>query len=323
MVGLLSLGLLAFAQDEDKAHVRVFEKIRPSIVAVRSEATLGGEEISGTGIFLDENGLILTHYWVVPEGAQKIRVWTTEPRLYEAEVVAHSQRDDLTLMRIKAKGKVKPIEWGDSTKVKIGDVAYTVGNAENAMINDNQPAFNFGIISGLYNLKQPRSTSYYTGWVLETTAAVNEKMEGAPVLDSRGRVVGLVTLNYSPHRFLGNAIPSNALQTRIEQMLKDAKAAAEAAKPIEGAGYLGLSVKATEQGLVVDRVDKDGPADLAGIKPGNRILVFRGKTPANADEFRAALADLKVGDYVFLKVDFGSFVQEIKVELGSAPEEKK
>lgn len=320
--GLLLRLLLAptHAQDEDRAHFKVLNKARPSVVAVRALA-VGGER-SGTGVFLDASGLILTSYWIVPEGAQNPTVWTTEPRRYAAEVVAHSQLDEITILRIKPRAPTVPIEWTESAKVRIGDVSYTLGNAENSMINDNQPSLNFGVVSGFYNLREKRSTSYYTGWVFETTAAVNEKMEGAPLLDSHGRMFGMVTLNYSPHRWLGNAIPIDGLRVRIQQLLKDASRAAEE-KTLDGAGYLGLTVRADSDGIHVQAVDKDGPAERAGIRAGDRIVAVRGKKATAVEDLQNALNELKPGDMLFLKVDFGGFVQELKVELEPVPKERK
>lgn len=318
---ILSFALAsAYAQDEDRAHLKVFEKARPSVVAVRALA-VGGER-SGTGVFLDDSGLILTSYWVVPEGAENPTVWTTEPRRYAAEIVAHSQLDEMTILRIKPKSPTVPIEWTESSKVRIGDVSYTLGNAENSLINDNQPSLHFGVVSGYYNLREKRSTSYYVGWVFETTAAVNEKMEGAPLLDSRGRMFGMVTLNYSPHRWLGNAIPSDGLRARLEQLMKQA-ARGEDRRAVDAPGYLGLTVRAVSDGLQVEAVDPAGPAERAGIRAGDRIVSLRGKKAGAADDLQNALKDLKAGDLLFLEVDFGGFVQELKVELEAPPKERK
>jgi serine protease Do len=319
-MSLWAFAAVAPAQDEDKAHVKVLDKARPSVVAVRALA-VGGER-SGTGVFLDDAGLILTSYWVVPEGAENPTVWTTEPRRYAAEVVAHSKLDEIAILRIKPKAPTTPIEWTESAKVRIGDVSYTLGNAENSMINDNQPSLNFGVVSGFYNLRERRSTSYYAGWVFETTAAVNEKMEGAPLLDARGRMIGMVTLNYSPHRWLGNAIPSDGLRGRVDQLLKEAARASDE-KEADGAGYLGLAARPAEAGLEVERVETGSPAERAGIRAGDRIVSIRGKKPRTVDDLRNALKDLKAGDLLFVEVDFGGFVKELKVELEAPPRERK
>jgi S1-C subfamily serine protease len=316
----LIIAALAPTQDEDKAHAAVAEKVRPSLVAVRSLAVLG--ERSGTGVFLDEEGLIMTSYWIVPEGASNIRVWTHEPKLYTAEVVAHSKPDEITLIRIKPKGKTAPITTSRSSKVKIGEVSYTYGNAYNSYINDNSPAFNFGIISGFYNLKEAKANSYYKGWVFESTAAVNWGMEGAPLLNSKGKMIGMITLNYSPHRWLGNAIPIDALTARIAQLVRERKVA-DTPDALEGAGYIGMTVKQEGDKVVADVIDPNGPAQAAGIRKGDAIVKARGREIKSAAEFDAALKDLKAGDLIWITVDFGGLSQEVKIELTAPPKKEK
>lgn len=324
MTPALLAAILSFAaQDEDRGHQEVMEAVRPSLVAVRAEAQIGGGERSGTGVFLDEKGLILTSYWIVPPYAKNIRVWTTKPRYYKAEIVGTSKLDEITLIRIKPKGKTTPIRLGKSDDVKIGDVSYTVGNAANSMINDNQPSFNFGIVSGLYNLKKARSSSFYQGWVFETTAAVNEHMEGAPLLNSGGRMIGLVTLNYSPQRFLGNAIPIDFLKPRIEKLKKEAKSGRTPLDMPAGRGYLGLEVAESGNRLVVSKVEKGSPAQSAGIQKGDVVLKFRGKAMQSLRDFREAYEGLEAGSIVWMTIDAGGFKAEVKIQLAAPPKTKE
>ena len=180
------------AQSDD-AHKRVYQKTVDSVVAVRALAPLG--ERSGSGVIISKEGLILTSYAACPDGATNIRVWVKGPRLYTAEVVATSQKQELTLLRIKPRGELKPIELGESGKIRTGELSYTIGNAANSIILDDQPSFNVGVVSGVYRLADERANSTYTGPVLETTAAVNVGMEGAPCLNIDGKMVGFVTLN--------------------------------------------------------------------------------------------------------------------------------
>src|SRR5262249_31871897 len=193
-------------------------KVVDSVVAVRAMAPLG--ERSGSGAVLTKDGLILTSYAACPDGATNIRVWVKGPRLYTAELVATSKKDELTILRIKPRGDLKPVEFGDSGRLKIGEVSYTIGNAANSIILDDQPSFNVGVISAAYHLGDERANSTYTGPVIETTAAVNVGMEGAPCINADGRMVGFVTLNYSPHRFLGTAIPIDDIKPVVERLRK-------------------------------------------------------------------------------------------------------
>jgi S1-C subfamily serine protease len=319
------LSLLIVLQDEDKSHRQVYENVVESVVAVRSLATLG--ERSGTGIILDSDGLILTSYSVCPEGAENIRVYLKGPKLYKAEIVATSKKDELTILKIKVDRKLKPLRLGTSSKVKVGQVSYTIGNAYNSFINDDSPAFNVGIISGFYNLKEAKQNSFYTSYVLETTAAVNWGMEGAPLLDAEGYAVGMITLNYSPARWLGNAIPMDVLKPRVQQLVEQVKKP-EPPPPVEtpdSDGYLGFTVKLDEKStaVVVDQVDPKGPAASQGIQSGDVIESIGGKAIKTVDDFTAMTKTLKSGSVVWIKLNILGTSQEVKIEAATKPKPKK
>lgn len=298
------------AQSTDEPHRRVYGKVVDSVVAVRALAPLG--ERSGSGVILAKEGLILTSYAACPDGATNIRVWVKGPRLYTAEIVGTSKKDELTLLRIKPRGELKPVELGDSSKIRPGEVSYTIGNAANSIIIDDQPSFNVGIVSAVYRLAEERANSTYTGPVIETTAAVNVGMEGAPCLNGDGRLVGVVTLNYSPHRFLGTAIPIDEVRTVIERLKKGTATAAEEIPA--GEGWLGLKVKSDGGRVVVESVDKDGPASAVFGK-GDVILEV-GNTPVKTvKDLEEKLKGMEAGSIIWFKADLGGSVETVKVTL--------
>lgn len=302
-------GALA-AQTTDEAHRRVYGKVVDSVVAVRALAPLG--ERSGSGVILGKDGLILTSYAACPDGATNIRVWVKGPRLYTAEIVGTSKKDELTLLRIKPRGELKAVELGDSSKIRPGEVSYTIGNAANSIILDDQPSFNVGVVSAVYRLSEERANSTYTGPVLETTAAVNVGMEGAPCLNGDGRLVGIVTLNYSPHRFLGTAIPIDEIRPVIERLRKGAVAIAEEIPA--GEGWLGLKVKVDGGRVVVESVDKDGPA-AAVFGKGDVILEIGNMPVKTVKDLEERLKGMEAGSVIWFKADLGGSVETVKVTL--------
>jgi serine protease Do len=306
---LFSVGTLR-AQTAEESPRRVYQKTADSVVAVRAMAPLG--ERSGSGVILSKDGLILASYAVCPEGASNVRVWVKGPRIYPAEIVGTSKKDELVLLRIKPRGELKPIELGLSASV--GQISYTIGNAANSIILDDQPSFNAGIVSGAYRLGVERANSTYTGPVLETTAAVNVGMEGAPCLDAEGRMVGFVTLNYSPHRFLGTAIPIDEIRTVIDR-LKESKAAEAAELLPAGDGTLGLSVKEVDGKVVVQEVDKGGPADRAGLAKGDILLEAGGALMTTARDLEERLKGMDAGSIIWIKADISGKVETLKVTL--------
>ncbi len=310
----LALGSAASAQGVGDAARRVYEKAAPSVVAVRSIGLGTSGEMTGTGVVLSRDGLILTSTSVCPEVATKITVRTRGPRQYEAKLVAASARDEIALIRIEPRVELTPVELGRSSGVRVGDASYTLGNAANALWNDDQPSLNAGIVSAAYRLGQERAKSTYVGNVIETTAAVNVGMEGAPCLDAEGRMVGMVTLNYSPNRFLGAAIPIDDLKPLIERLR--AGPAAQAPPAAEaGEGTLGLRVREEGGKVVIAEVDKGGPADEVGLSKGDVIVEISDLRLKSARDLLERLKGLEAGSVVLLKVDLGGEVRTFKLTL--------
>jgi putative serine protease PepD len=304
----------------DRAHRAVVEKVRPSIVGIRARGTLG--DVVGTGILIDRDGTILTSSSVVGRGADTIRVYTTGPRLLAARLVGVREEEECALIQVDPCG-LPPIVMGDSDAVTVGQRVYAVGNAENALVHDDQAAFAVGLVSGLYGLREARMGSTYTGRVIETTAAVNPGIEGGALVDAEGRLVGLLILNYSPLRWLGTAIPVNSLKPVIEE-LRRAKPPPEAKDPGQSPApgviaFFGADFEpdpAEQGGLTIKSVAPEGPAEAAGLVPGDRVLEVAGKKVSKPAELVAELRKLAPGDLVWMKVDLGGAVREIKVKLG-------
>jgi S1-C subfamily serine protease len=306
--------LLLLPQAADGAHRAVYDKAADSVVGIRVMATLG--ERSGSGVIVSKDGLILTSYSTCPNQSEEIRVYLRGPRLLIAKLIATSPEHELSLLKVEPKGDLVPIEFGDSAAVKLGDVSYTLGNASNSIINNDSASFAAGIISGKYALREQNGLAIYTGPVFETTAAVNVGMEGSPLLDAKGRMIGFVTLNFSPSRFLGNAIPAALIRAALEKMKAEPTIAKPPTPEESRPGYLGLTVTDRNGRIVVESVDKGSPAELKGLTSGVILLALGGRALKDAAEFRTLQKDLKEGDLLILRINDGESVMELKIELG-------
>lgn len=306
------LALLLALQDEPKTARQIFKECVGSVVAVRGWAHLG--EQSGAGIVLSEDGLILCSYTTIPEGSEKIRVWFKGPKLYEATYVAGSKHDEVSLIKIKPAAPLTPIKLGKSSECALGQGVYSIGNAQNSFINDDQPSFQRGIISGRYVLTELKSGAYFRGELFETTAAVNEHMDGGALLNDRGELVGMVTLNYTPNRWMGHAIPIDWITKTIERLEHDIAAAQAAETGSEpGSGALGFTMKDEGGRVVVASVVENGPADVAGLRPGDAIVKISGEDVRDVAAAQARLKDLAAGSWVWLHVDVGGDVEKLKL----------
>ena len=313
MNALLALLLLA-PQASQENHRAVFVKAVDSVVGIRVMATLG--ERSGSGVVISKDGYIVTSYATVPNGADQIRVYLRGPRLLIGKLVATSRDHELSLIKVEPKVDLVPIELGDSSEVKPGDVSYTLGNAANCIIDNDAASLGVGIISGAYTLRVAKANSTYTGPVLETTAAVNIGMEGSPLLDGQGRMVGFVTLNYSPSRFLGNAIPVNLLKPVLERLRRPDGETPATPPESQEPGYLGVTVADKQGRVAVESVDTGSPAARAGISKGTILTALGGTSLKDAAEFRTRLKELKEGDLIFIKVEDDGLEAELKITLG-------
>ncbi len=216
------------------------DSVGEGVVAIA--ATVEGKKCIGSGIIVHPAGLVLTTCSVVPpQGVSSIKVQTIRGETFEARVVEIAEDKETVILKVKAKG-LPAAALGDSQSLEVGQITYTLGNVEGCIASDEEAALSMGTLSGIYSLKDTgdyvlakfvkcfegpgvtfnpvKRNSCYTGRVLETTAATNLGNDGGPLVDLSGRVIGMMTLAYSKHRWLGLAVPVNEIKPVIEKAMK-------------------------------------------------------------------------------------------------------
>jgi serine protease Do len=298
----------------------------------------------GTGVIIDPEGMVLTSVTVVPAEARRIRVYLQEGRTLEAERVRSVPQIELVLLKLEApaggdkaerRGNLPFLRLGDSGGLRVGQLAYTLGNAFRSISEDNQVSLAAGAISGRYALREARSGSRYIGPAIETTAAVNDGMDGGPLVNSRGEMVGLVSLNFSRNRWLGTAIPINTLKPYLADDLGLFSDRLEVFRAFLGlelepaalagprAGRLGDGLAAGDWRLAADaertpvviRVDRESPAQLAGIEVGDRVKSWGGAAISDGREFRKLFKLARPGDRLKLGLDGRRGPREVELVL--------
>ena len=315
--GLALLTLLTLQDDPDKVHVRVAKKVAPATVHVS-----GGRD-SGSGVIIDKTGIVLTSTTACGTSGTAVTVLTQGSRSYRGRVMGRANDLELVLVKIDAGAELPFVELGDSEHARVGQTAYVFGDSFGSIENDDQPAMSMGVVSGIYRVTKTKGASRYTGTVLETSAAVNPKQNGGPLVDKDGRLLGMVTLNYDESKFTGIAVPVNVLKPEIERIKKEFEtgivSTPPARKPSE-AGWMGVEVQAVEGGLEVVRVSRNSPAEKAGIRKGD-VLV---KADAARTLTRAALDKVVLakgpGEAVKLALRRGGEPVELAVTLAKRPE---
>ena len=276
-------------QDADvrKVHARVYKEVAPGIVGVRDSG------YRGTGILIHRAGWILTSQTALRPRTDKVQVYLRGHVRVEGRVVERIPELETILIKIAPDAVPGVIEPGDSDDVRVGRVCYTLGDSFDSIFTDDQVAMSAGVVSSLYELKQPHARSKYVGPVLETSAAVNPNLDGGALIDRDGRLIGMVTMNYDESRFAGAAIPINRILAAVSKRLRS-----EAGEP-----WLGWTLEFGEGGAVaVARVSPDGPAAKAGVKAGDRLARFGSDAPTTSAAYARTLRLVIPGDEVVVVV---------------------
>ncbi|KAF0244606.1 MAG: protease DO family [Planctomycetota bacterium] len=349
LLGVLVAGLPAAADPGVATHEPVVERVSPAIVALQCKSPPragmgGGREMSwfGTGTVISEDGAILTSATVVPPDAitDSILVSFAGGKQMKAEFVCGSAELEVSLVRLP-KGKYPYVPLGDSKALKLGHVVYTFGNCQSGgqnggvMENDDQVAFAQGEVSGFYRISELfegkgwYEGATYKGAVIETTAPLNPGVDGGPLVDVKGRLVGIMTLSYNETRWLGAAIPMHVLNDRVGkwqkgELVKDVPKVEpkkpDPEKPVEDdpdAPYLGATFEADEP--VIASIVKNSPAAKAKLQVGDKILSVEGKEMKSPASVAKALKAKQPGETITVVVQRGAEKLTIKVKLGYQP----
>lgn len=258
---------LADLTQEERTNIAVYEKCNRHVVHITTKSAKAEliflevpTEGTGSGSVLDKNGHILTNYHVV-EGANEIKVTLFDGQTYTAQLVGHDSPNDIAVLKITAPNEsLIPVEFGDSSRLKVGQQIFAIGNPFGL-----ERTMTTGIISSL-NRSLPSKSGRTMKSIIQIDAALNRGNSGGPLLDSRGRLIGMNTAIASStgeNTGVGFAIPSDTIGRVVTQLITTGKVV----RPETGI----TRVVQTESGLVVATMTPGGPAERAGIR-GFRIV---------------------------------------------------
>ncbi|HET9154411.1 MAG TPA: trypsin-like peptidase domain-containing protein [Solirubrobacterales bacterium] len=304
------------------------------------EAESGGTA-TGSGFVIDGEGHILTNNHVI-EGASKVEVKLGESeKEYEAEVVGADPGTDIALLKVEAPSKeLHPLTLGHSSEVEVGDPVVAIGNPFGL-----DRTVTSGIVSALQRQIQAPN-GFSINHVIQTDAAINPGNSGGPLIDSGGEVIGINSQIATGGGGDGNvgigfAIPIDTIRAEI----KDLETKGEVQHAFLGisggtitpelAKALNLPVK---QGVIVQQVVKNGPADKAGLEAGTTSATINGQevrlggdiiTEANGKPIKdmegliEVIQDSNPGDKLELKVLHDGKEKSVEVTLGTQPKNSK
>jgi S1-C subfamily serine protease len=258
----------------EQRTIAVYDRVAPSVVNITTRVlrrdffyNVLPQEGAGSGFVLDTAGHILTNYHVIA-GAEYIEVSFGDQLVAAATVVGADERNDVAVLKVNAPAAVlQPVELGSSQNLRVGQWAIAIGNP----FGQFSRTLTTGVISALNRTLQGPDNRPISG-VIQTDAAINQGNSGGPLLDSRGRVIGINSAIFSPtgaNAGVGFAVPIDT----IKRMLPDLLTLGRYRHPWMGVRYgynltpglaevLKLPVS---EGVLLVQLYRGSPLDLAGV----------------------------------------------------------
>jgi S1-C subfamily serine protease len=301
----------------------IYRRSAPGVVFIRAQtlrtdpspfdvdAAEQPTESTGSGFVLDEDGLILTNAHVV-DAATDVQVTFSDEHTVSAQPIGKDADTDLALLRVDPDGlDLHPLELGDSSAVQVGDPTIAIGNPFGL-----ERTLTTGVVSALQR-RLTAPSGFAIENVIQTDAALNPGNSGGPLLDARGRVIGInsqiATAGVdasSGSVGIGFAVPANTAQEVVPQLEQEGH--------VERA-YLGIQGATIPDGVLVEKVQDDSPAQAAGVRDGDVIETVAGRTVRSMDDVTAILRAHAPGDVLNVEVRTGGLPRGLKATLADRP----
>jgi S1-C subfamily serine protease len=314
---------------DEKNNIEVYKTISPGVVFITSTSMnydffeTTPRQGTGSGSVIDDQGHILTNYHVI-EGAQKLTVSLGGNKVYPATPVGSDPNTDLAVIKINApRDQLSVVPFGDSEKLIVGQKVLAIGNPFGL-----DRTLTTGIISGLERPIHARNGLPIEG-AIQTDASINPGNSGGPLLDSRGRMIGINTQILSPAGGsvgVGFAVPVNIAKRIVPQLIRNG----EVIRPT--LGILTINVSDTnarlpvEEGVIIGRVNAGGSAALAGLRGlrqtedgdfvlGDVIVAINNEKVRDKDDIYKILDRHQIGDTVQVQVFRDNGLVTVPVKL--------
>jgi len=270
----------------------------------------------GSGFIIDADGLVVTNYHVV-EDADDIEVVFDDGARLPAKLRGHDKKTDLALLEINAERKLPFVKFGDSDAARVGDWVIAIGNP-------------FGLggstTGGIISARGRDIQAGPLDDFIQIDAPINRGNSGGPLFNTRGEVIGVNSVIYSPNGYnvgIGFAIPS-ALAANVVAQLRE--------RGVVRRGFLGVHIQAVNAeiaenlglekpaGALVTRVVEGSPAAAAGLEAGDVILRYDGEAVARMRDLPKLVALTEHGARVKLVVWRAERRRTLRVTIGQSDE---
>jgi len=315
-----------------QAVINVAEHVSPAVVNIEVQSQRGSVSRSdphlapevrgnGSGFLFTPDGFILTNSHVVHEAAQ-LMVTLADGRRAEADLIGDDPDTDVAVVRIHAPQLV-PARLGDSHTIRVGQLVVAIGNPYGF-----QCTVTAGVVSALGRSLRSQSGRLIDN-VIQTDAALNPGNSGGPLVTSRGEVIGVNTAVIVPAQGICFAIGITTATFVTGRLIKDGRikrgslGVAGQNVPLERP-LVRRHTLAVPSGMLVLSVEPQSPAQRAGVRPGDVLVGYAGRTVAGIDDLHRLLVEEQVGISAPLMVIRGGeiFTLDIVAEESRATTEQ-
>jgi serine protease DegQ len=274
----------------------------------------------GSGVIVSPQGIILTNHHVI-EGADEIEVAFADGRKRNAKLIGSDPETDIAVLKIDATDLPSPITLGKMESVHVGDVVLAIGNPFGV-----GQTVTSGIVSALGRNQLGINT--FENFI-QTDAAINPGNSGGALVDTKGNLIGINTAIYSRsggNMGIGFAIPINTAKQVMESILTNGSVTR---------GWIGvepqnlskelaesLNIPANTAGVLISGVLEGGPADKAGMKPGDVLTQVNGQAVNDVVTLLNRIAQTNPGDEAKINLLRKGKPMTLKVQVGKRPKSK-
>jgi S1-C subfamily serine protease len=289
----------------------VADRVGPAVVRVES----GGQDRRGgigSGVIIADDGLVLTNSHVVA-GASRVRLALSEGRETEAQILGDDPDTDLALLRAELPRGIHAEALGDSKKLKRGHLVVAIGNPLGF-----ESTVTAGVVSALGRSLRSQKGRLIED-VIQTDAALNPGNSGGPLVSASGEVVGINTAMIGGAQGLCFAVSSNTALFVVTEFIGHGRVRRAhlgvAAQTLPLPRRIAVATGAGPLAVRIGEIEPKGPAELAGLKAGDIILMLDGVPVTGADDLIRLLGADRIGRAVELAVLRHGRVEKLAVTL--------
>lgn len=271
-------------------------------------------ESLGSGFLIGPSGRVLTNHHVIA-GASEIEVRLFDERRFKARVVGDDPKTDLALLELEEAKDLPALKLADSDQLRVGDWVVAIGNPLGLT-----STVTAGIVSATGRKQIPLGDMRYQDFI-QTDASINPGNSGGALINLKGEVVGINTAVNAGAQGIGFAIPINMVKELLPKLEKGRVERSWLGIYVEEVPErLAKELGVEQEGALVTRIVRGGPADAARLRPGDIILSIQDSEITDADQLAWVAGNIGVGEDVRVKIRRGNQDAEVAVRMGALPD---